>query len=136
MPHIENLTTGKKSILIIDDSSDLLEAQQTILEMEDFIVFTALSGTEAFELLTQIDPPDLIILDVQMEDMSGPDFLNLLEKEMPKIINDVPIVFLTGMEVIPSGKIVGFIKKPFDLEMYLEEVYRFIDMKKPYTLLQ
>jgi CheY-like chemotaxis protein len=124
----------KKSILIIDDTADLLDVQKTILEMDNFEVFTAQSGTEAFKVLAQIDQPDLILLDVQMEDMSGPEFLDLLEKKMPEIMKAVPVVFLTGMDNVPKEKVVGFIRKPFDIEMFLEEVHRFIDMEQPSTL--
>jgi CheY-like chemotaxis protein len=124
----------KKSILIIDDTADLLDVQKTILEMDNFEVFTAQSGTEALKVLAQIDQPDLILLDVQMEDMSGPEFLDLLEKKMPEIMKAVPVVFLTGMDNVPKEKVVGFIRKPFDIEMFLEEVHRFIDMEQPSTL--
>jgi CheY-like chemotaxis protein len=137
LPNIQihpSISIKKKAILIIDDSDDLLDIQKTILEMDNFEVFTALSGTEALKILTQIDPPDLILLDVLMGDMSGPDFLVQLEEKMPKIMNDVPVVFLTGMENIPIEKVVGLIKKPFDPEIYLEAVHRFIDMKKPSTI--
>jgi CheY-like chemotaxis protein len=117
----------KLSVLIIDDTADLLELQKTILEMDDFEVSTAQSGAEAFKVLARIDQPDLILLDVRMEDMNGPEFLGMLEKKMPEIMKTVPVVFLTAMENVPEGKVVGVIRKPFDVEKFLESVRRFID---------
>jgi CheY-like chemotaxis protein len=118
----------RRSVLVIDDTADLLYLEKTVLEMDDFEVFTAQSGTEAFKVLAQIDKPDLILLDVRMDDMSGPEFLGMLEKKMPEIMNTVPVVFLTAMEKVPEGKVVGFIRKPFDIETFLEAVHRFLDI--------
>jgi len=121
-------TQRKKSVLIIDDGADLLEVQKDFLEIEGFEVFTAQSGTEAFKVLNEINKPDLILLDVQMDEMSGPDFLRMLEEKKPEIVNSVPVVFLSGMEDMPQGRVVGFIRKPFDIDKYLEDVHQFIDL--------
>ncbi len=118
----------KKSILVIDDSSDMLNLQRTVLELEGFEVFTAQSGTEAFKVLSEVDKPALILLDVRMEDMSGPDFLSLLEKKQPEITDAVPVVFLTAMDQIPKGKVAGFIRKPFLMDKFLEAVHGFIEL--------
>lgn len=116
-------------ILVIDDSSDMRLLQRTVLEMEGFKVFTAASGAEALEILAQIGPPDLILLDVQMEDMSGPDFLNVLEKTFPELLDEIPIVFLTGMDEVPESKTIGFIRKPMvDMDNFLESIHRFIQI--------
>ncbi len=118
----------KKSIVVIDDSSDMLNLQRTLLEMEGFEVFTAQSGTEAFKVLAEVNRPELILLDVRMTDMSGPDFLNLLEKKQPEITDAVPVVFITAMEEIPKGKVAGFIRKPFLMDKFLEAVHGFIEL--------
>jgi FixJ family two-component response regulator len=63
-----------------------------------------------------------------MEDMNGPEFLKILEAKRPDLINEIPIVFLTGMDKIPDSRTVGFIRKPFDIDEYLDSVHRFIAM--------
>jgi CheY-like chemotaxis protein len=131
---ISKSKTDRNSILIIDDSVDLLELQKQILEIEGFEILTAQSGLEAFKVLSEIDQPALILLDVRMGDMSGPHFLLKLEEEMPEITNAVPIVFITAMNMIPPGKVVGFIRKPFDVNCYLEAIHRFIDLGLPSAL--
>lgn len=120
--------SSKQSILVVDDSFDTLKLQRILLELEGYEVFTAESGAEAFEILSEIDEPNLILLDMQMGDMNGIEFLAMLEEKRPEIIKDVPIVFLTGMDVVPKSKAVGFIRKPADKDKFLEEVYRFIEM--------
>ena len=128
--HFENKKTvpPKQSILVIDDSPDTLLLQRTILELEGFKVFVAQSGTEALAVLAQIDEPNLILLDMKLDDMTGVDFLNLLEEKRPEIIKDVPIVFLSGVDEVPKSQAVGFIRKPADKDKFLVSVHRFIEM--------
>jgi len=120
--------TRKKRILVVDDSSDLLILNRTILEMEDYEVFTASSGANALTILAEIPQPDLILLDMRMEDMSGPEFLLELEKELPAILDDVPVVFHSALDKIPVSKATGSITKPIDMDKFLEAVHHFIEM--------
>jgi len=131
VPHTQKPSRGKKtkeSILVIDDSADTLILQRLVLELEGFEVFTAQTGEEAFGVLSEIDEPDLILLDMQMEDMTGLDFLTMLEEKMPKIMKAVPVVFLSGVNEVPESKAAGFIRKPTDSENFLVSVHDFIEI--------
>jgi len=102
----------KKSILVIDDSADLLSLLKTIFEMEGYEVFTGQSGQEALKALYTNSYPNLILLDVNLGDIRGPDFLLTLEIQMPKLFNEVAVVFFTGMDQIPKRKVLDVIRKP------------------------
>ncbi len=117
----------KKIVLVIDDSADFLSLNRSVLETEDYEVFTALGGDEAFVALEEIAQPDLILLDMRMEDMSGPEFLLALERKRPEIFENVPVVFLTALDKVPASKAVGFIRKPFDIDQFLVAVQGFIE---------
>src|SRR5665213_1695803 len=106
----ENIPTRKRTVLVVDDNADLLSLSKTILEIDDYEVFTALSGKEALSILVEINKPDLILLDMRMEDMSGPDFLLALEEKRPEIFECVPVVFLSGVDKVPISKAAGFIR--------------------------
>ena len=123
----------KSSILVIDDSSEMLFLQRSVLESAGYDVFTAESGAEALEILSKIDDPGLIILDLQMEDMDGVEFLKILEENKPEIIETVPVIFLSGKEAPPPSKAVGFIKKFPDIDDFLATVNHFIKvgMERP-----
>ena len=123
-----DLTSRKKAVLVIDDSADMLLLDRLILEGE-FNVLTTQSGQEALSVLSKIDPPDLILLDMQMECMSGTDFLAALEEQYPEIIANVPVVFVTAMDKVPVSKAIGFIKKPIENDAFVLAVHRFLDMK-------
>ncbi|HVK60968.1 MAG TPA: response regulator [Bdellovibrionales bacterium] len=115
-----------KSVLLIDDSNDMLALEKMILEGAGFNVFTASSGTSGFEVLSKIAHPDLILLDQQLNDMTGFDFMNLLEKRNPEIIANVPIVILTGAEQPEPSQAVGYIQKFPDIDIFLETVHHFM----------
>jgi CheY-like chemotaxis protein len=123
----QNHHSSKKTVLVIDDNEDLLDLSKTMLELEDFQVFTALGGDQALALLEDIHAPDLIFLDLKMEEMSGPEFLEKLEQRMPEILETVPVVFLTGMDRVPETKAAGFIRKPIDVSAFLAATRRFIE---------
>lgn len=121
-------TTEKKSVLVVDDNSDLLNLCQTILELGDFNVHTALGGQAALTILNGSCKPDLILLDMRMKEMSGLDFLKNLEETRPELIENVPVVFLTGLDEVPTSKAVGHITKPIrDFEQFLKTIHLFIE---------
>ena len=62
-----------------------------------------------------------------MPDMSGPEFLLLLEEKLPEILKNVPVVFFTAMDKVPLSKATGFIRKPFVFDNFLEAVAGFIE---------
>lgn len=115
-----------KMVLVVDDDDGLLELNKFILESDGYRVFTALSGRDALKILSEIDRPDLILLDMCMEDMSGPDFLTALEEKQPEVLTNVPVVFLTGMYEAPASKAKGFIRKPIAIKDFLLAVHHFI----------
>ena len=114
------------SLLIIDDNEDSLRIEKLILEQEGFFVDTAVSGDQALELLDCSQELDLILLDMQLGDMSGMDFLIILEKKYPHIIQNTPVVFLTGQRDIPSSVAAGIIHKPVDMDTLIKSVRHYL----------
>jgi CheY-like chemotaxis protein len=55
----------KKLILVVDDETDMLTFVGTVLETSGFRVLTAGDGETALGL-AQVDPPDMVILDIMM----------------------------------------------------------------------
>ncbi|HPI39693.1 MAG TPA: response regulator [Pseudobdellovibrionaceae bacterium] len=121
-------SSSKKSILIIDDAIDVLYILATSLRLEGYEVFSAKSGTEALEVLSKNLKLNLIILDMQIGDMSGIDFIEHLEQNFPDIINSVPIVFHSGAQNIPKSKAVGIIQKPMNMKDFFTSVNHFIEI--------
>lgn len=105
-------------ILCIDDAADIRAVLQVALGMiGGFSVQLCASGSEAAE--TAVDfQPDLILLDVMMPDMDGPETLAALRK-LPGLAQ-TPVVFMTGqdqpeqVEQLRALGALGILPKPFN----------------------
>jgi len=82
----------QKLIFIVDDTDANLTVAAAALE-EEFRVLTMPSAQKMFALLAK-KRPDLIVLDVEMPEMTGFEAFQKL-KEDPSIC-DIPVIFLTG----------------------------------------
>jgi len=121
---------SSKNILLVDDEVGLLEIMGHSLEHEGYNVVKAQSGLEALEKLKSVNP-DLIILDVNMPQMGGIEFYQKIcgADNLPKY----PILVLTARadleELFKELNIDGFIAKPFQIDILLNEVKTIIQSK-------
>ncbi|MBF0499760.1 MAG: response regulator [Candidatus Riflebacteria bacterium] len=83
----------RKIILIVDDVQDNIEILGRILSPE-YKIRVALNGTEALQVAESSLPPDLILLDVMMPDISGFDVCRKL-KAQPNT-RRIPVIFVTA----------------------------------------
>jgi DNA-binding response OmpR family regulator len=67
-------------ILVVDDEYSLVQLCQIILEAAGYVVRTAITGSEALELITE-EMPDIVLLDVMMPGMSGIDVCRHIRKQ-------------------------------------------------------
>ncbi|MDX8461985.1 response regulator [Mesorhizobium humile] len=105
-------------ILYVDDEDDIREIAQMSLELEpEFEVRSCASGAAAL-VDAAAWQPDLILLDVMMPDMDGPETLKRLAESQPTAT--IPVVFITArtqtheVERYLAMGAVGVIAKPFD----------------------
>lgn len=85
----------KKRVVIIDDEGNFCKLVKKNLETTgEFEVHIATNGNSGVALVKEVKP-DLILLDVVMPEMDGPDVVSLIRKDQS--IKDIPIVFLTAM---------------------------------------
>jgi len=78
-----------KHILVVDDEEHICQLYKSELEDEGFRVTIANSGKQALEEVER-NPPDLIVLDIQMPGMDGIETLETLlgrDKGIPVILN-------------------------------------------------
>jgi DNA-binding response OmpR family regulator len=114
-----NSTRGKK-ILIADDDDFMRFAIGHRLKEEGFQILTANDGGEAMDYLKK-EKPDLIILDLMMPYVSGPEFLHQMNARYEPEMR-APVIIISAidkLELIEGGyKLEGyqFIRKPFTLD--------------------
>lgn len=104
-------------LLIVDDEQDVREFAKNFFERRKIETSIAAGGKEALELCKN-QKPDLVLLDVRMEDMSGLDVL----KEIKKIDKNIKVIMVSGVEeketmdkAIQFGAL-SFIHKPLVLD--------------------
>lgn len=114
-----------KPILLIDDSVDIREAFQILMELEGFKVITLDSARAGLDFLAKGEiTPRIIILDLSMPDMDGHEFLRLRAEK--KIALDVPVLVFSAhkqTEVLPGT--VGWTKKPVDIDELIEQIKKY-----------
>jgi CheY-like chemotaxis protein len=114
-----------KTILIVEDDPELQELYLAMLENEDCRILQAADGREALELVREV-PPDLIMLDIILDEMMGDEFFLGLKQD-PRFAN-TPIVLVTVLPVERCQELLDldpdtlFLRKPFRRGQLLESV--------------
>ncbi|MDP3274017.1 MAG: diguanylate cyclase [Deltaproteobacteria bacterium] len=84
-----------RTVLLVDDSPAARRALSEHLEANEFVVTTAASAEDAFELALAT-PPDIVVTDLWMPGMSGVQLCRLLRAE--RSTSSIPILLLTASE--------------------------------------
>lgn len=125
-PIAEAPETPTRSILVVDDDTDLREEVADILREEGYRVTTAANGIEALTLLRHYQRPSLILLDLSMPLMNGWSFYTEISKD-PSLAK-IPLVLLSGSAEAPelAGKMGAgeVLQKPLTLRSLLGTVAR------------
>jgi two-component system, OmpR family, KDP operon response regulator KdpE len=106
-------------VLVVDDEPQILRALRINLRVRQYEVFTAATGAEALAVAGH-HPPDLVILDLGLPDLSGIDVIQGLRGW-----TTVPIVVLSGradssdkVEALDAGAD-DYVTKPFSMDELL-----------------
>lgn len=121
---------GRSRVLVIDDEPLVGSVARRALGA-DYDVLTLLGAREALEHLTRGERFDVILCDVMLPEMSGPDFCRALDELAPEQLRRV--VFMTGgaftpateafLDSVPNARL----DKPFDLNELRQVVRRIAD---------
>lgn len=110
-------TSEVREILVVEDEPIVAAGIAALLESDGIAVRTVHLGAEvAAEVAAKM--PDLVLLDVSLPDMSGPEVFEILSERWPSL----PVIFSTGhadesaLEELLNVREVGFLRKPYDLD--------------------
>ncbi len=87
----EALSSGKHSVLVIDDEEEILELLKYVMELERFNVFTASSAEEALDIL-KTKRVNAVISDIMLPQMSGFDLMNVIKDKY----ENTPVILITA----------------------------------------
>lgn len=111
-------------ILVVDDEQAICQVLQELLADEGYAVMTAGNGKEALARLVD-GLPDLVIADVMMPIMGGPDLCNALARD--PLMRSIPVVLMSAageQGARQQCRYAAFVAKPFNLSALLETVER------------
>jgi putative two-component system response regulator len=118
------MDTVRKKIMLVDDNVTNLTIGRNIL-IDEYETFTVQSGQKLFKILEKVRP-DLILLDVEMPEMSGYEVIEELKAN--DRYRSIPVVFLTAksdsgseLEGLTLGA-VDYITKPFSPPLLLKRI--------------
>jgi DNA-binding NtrC family response regulator len=122
----------RADVLVVDDDDDLATIVARVLESQGFHVRMAFSGEEGLRRLHD-RLPDLIILDVEMPHVTGPQMAYRMFVHDAGF-EEVPIILVSGAMGLPAvaakAGIPYSLAKPFDLDDLLALVSRALTEKR------
>jgi DNA-binding NtrC family response regulator len=118
----------KKHILSVDDEPDIRELLQEVLTIKGYRVSTAAEPEQAKKIVKE-DPPQLIIMDFQIEEGDG----FVLIEEFKKLAPTTPILLLTGavfdrqtVRDTIQKKVSSYLDKTASLSTIVSEIQRLL----------
>ena len=124
------------NILVVDDTKENLRLLVGLLEEHDYEVRPVTNGLQALEAV-ESDPPDLILLDINMPGMSGYEVCERLKKKDE--FKDIPVIFFTALnstdDKVKAFEVGGvdYVTKPFQIGEVLARVKTHIELKRALT---
>lgn len=109
---------GLRVLLVDDNEYNLIVAKDTLESKSQLTVIAVSSAREAISLL-ETDRFDVVLMDVQMPQMSGLEATRFIRSKLPAPANQVPIIALTAsvlrddLDKCTQAGMNGYIPKPF-----------------------
>jgi len=119
----------EKTILLVDDEQNILDAMSRILHKEDFACIIAQSGKAGLKILEN-DKVQLVVSDQNMPGMTGIEFLSIVKEMHPDIVR----VLLTGqaelnivVDAINKGEVYRYLNKPINKEELIITIHQCLE---------
>lgn len=117
----------KKVVLVADDDNDLLQLVKMQLQHAGFKVYLSLNGN-GIEKMAADGHPDVILLDISMDGISGGDICKKL-KTTDKTAA-IPVIMISANDnietIATSCGANDYVKKPFNLETITKKISQLV----------
>lgn len=123
------MSTMAKTILIVEDNELNMKLFHDLLEAQGYSTLQTKDGLEALKLARE-HKPDLILMDIQLPEVSGLEVTKWLKDDDE--LKHIPVIAVTAFamkgdeEKIRQGGCEAYIAKPISVAHFLETVQRFI----------
>jgi nitrogen regulation protein NR(I) len=111
-------------LLLIDDEADVQYSFRRIFDSPEIDLTTASSGEEGLRIIPKLNP-DLVIMDVRMDGLSGLETLRRLRQTDPKLLVILMTAYGTTQTAIEAMKLgaYDYLLKPFDVPKLKEIIF-------------
>lgn len=124
-PAAGSIEPNGKTVLLVDDDNEIVQAMRAVLESKGFRILTASDGNAGLAVAER-ESPDLIVVDMMMPKKSG----FLVVEKIKRRSDAPPMVMITaneGSRHRAYAELLGvdtYLRKPFAMERLVEEVQR------------
>jgi two-component system cell cycle response regulator DivK len=118
-----------KTVLIVEDNELNMKLFHDLLDAHGYRTLQTRTGMEALKLARE-NRPDLILMDIQLPEVSGLEVTRWLKDD--DHLRDIPVVAVTAFamkgdeERIRQGGCEAYISKPISIAMFLDTVRRYL----------
>lgn len=125
----EKKASMSKTVLIVEDNELNLKLFRDLLEAHGYATVQTRDGLEALDL-ARAHRPDLILMDIQLPEVSGLEVTKWLKDD--EELKHIPVIAVTAFamkgdeEKIRDGGCEAYIAKPISVAHFVETVRRFI----------
>jgi two-component system cell cycle response regulator DivK len=118
-----------KKVLIVEDNELNMKLFHDLLDAQGYETLQTREGLEALSLARE-QRPDLILMDIQLPEISGLEVTKWLKADDE--LSSIPVVAVTAFamkgdeEVIRQGGCEAYISKPISVTNFLETVRRYV----------
>jgi two-component system cell cycle response regulator DivK len=118
-----------KTVLIVEDNELNMKLFRDLLEAHGYNTIGTNKGVDALDLVRK-NRPDLILMDIQLPEVSGLDVTRWIKEDVE--LRSIPVVAVTAFamkgdeERIREGGCEAYLSKPISVGKFIETVRRFI----------
>jgi len=119
-----------KTILIVEDNELNMKLFNDLLQAHGYETLQTKDGRDVVKLATD-NKPDLILMDIQLPEISGLELTKMLKAD--NNLKHIPVIAVTAFamkgdeEKIREGGCEGYIAKPISVPVFLETLTKFLD---------
>lgn len=120
----------KKTVLIVEDNELNMKLFNDLLQAHGYDTLQTAHGLEAMDL-ARAHKPDLILMDIQLPEVSGLEVTRWLKQDDE--LKSIPVIAVTAFamkgdeERIREGGCEAYLSKPISIAKFLETVKTYLD---------
>lgn len=118
-----------KTVMVVEDNELNMRLFNDLLEAQGYRVVKTSNGLEAIDL-ARMHNPDLVLMDIQLPEVSGLDVIRWMKED--EALASIPVIAVTAFamkgdeERIRAGGCEAYLSKPISVAKFLETVNSFL----------